>query len=486
MSAPKVMKSRLPASLDANVSEQDTAGRNQKSARKLHGSFPKGDVRHWLSRVKREDSADYGIQISYRGERRRFPLKTSNKEAAARKALGIYQGLVANGWETVLAEHKPETLKPVHPASVGELIAEVQATAGFRPVTLNAYSQCLRQIVAEIADIGDQPKLDEQGKPKKDRRGRIVYMSRRDHLAGGRDAWLAKVDAQCLDVLTVDAVRRWMIAYSARAGDAPDARRRAENTASSLIRNARSLFSEKALHFVKSKLTLPEPLPFAGVKLPKKGNSRYQSKIDAAELIAAANVELEGAPFQVFALGLMCGFRKKEIDLLEWDQVDFTASQIRLDRTAYFEPKNEDSIGTVDVEPELLALLRGWKAKATGPFVIESKSPPKANGKTYRCETSFKALYAWLRGKGITAQKPLHELRKEVGAVLASTQGIFVAQSVLRHAQISTTAAYYADKKRTITAGLGALLTAPAPNVTAADFTGTKADAGAKQGRRRA
>jgi hypothetical protein len=41
---------------------------------------------------------------------------------------------------------------------------------------------------------------------------------------------------------------------------------------------------------------------------------------------------------------------------------------------------------------------------------------------------------------------------------LANEQGIFAAQQVLRHAHIQTTARHYADKRRTITAGLGALL----------------------------
>ena len=461
---------------------------NKKTARKLHGSFPKGDVRHWMNRVKREDSADYGIQISYRGERRRFPLKTANKEAAARKALTIYQNLVANGWEAVLQEHKPETVKSLLPSTVGQLLSEVQATAGFRHVTFAAYAQSIRQIAAEIAGIGDQPALDESGKPRKDRKGRIILMSRRDHKAGGRTAWHAKVDALPLTVLDADALQRWRLAYTGKAGNVPDLRRRAENTAASLIRNARALFSEKALQFAKANLTLPDSLPFAGVKLPKKGNTRYQSKIDAAELIAAAKTELEGAPFQIFALGLLCGLRKREIDLLAWEQVDFTASQIRIQRTEWFEPKSEDSIGTVDIDPELLALLRGLKARATGPFVIESARPPRhdASRMNYRCEPSFKTLYAWLRSKGITANKPLHELRKELGALLASSQGIFAAQSVLRHAQISTTADYYADKKRTITAGLGSLLKTSADNVTAADFTGTPLPVAPKKRPRRA
>jgi hypothetical protein len=48
-------------------------------------------------------------------------------------------------------------------------------------------------------------------------------------------------------------------------------------------------------------------------------------------------------------------------------------------------------------------------------------------------------------------------MRKELGARLASQEGIFAAQRVLRHAQFSTTAAYCTDKKRRIPAGLGAL-----------------------------
>ena len=117
-------------------------------------------------------------------------------------------------------------------------------------------------------------------------------------------------------------------------------------------------------------------------------------------------------------------------------------------------------------------MLQGWKAQASGAFVIESTRKPKheTSRVNYRCEPHFETLYSWLRKQGITARKPLHELRKELGAILASTQGIFAAQSVLRHAQISTTAAYYTNKKKRISAGLGVLLTTNAVNVIEADF----------------
>lgn len=491
MNAHNVGKSRVPASCGSNTIEHKSTEQNPKSARKVQGgskgAYAKRDARYWQGRVKKDASKHFYVQIKFKGKRHRFTWKESNKEVAAIKAAALYSKIVDSGWDAVMHEYKPETAPKS--ATIGKLISEVEATTDFRRVTFTAYAQSLRQIAAEIAEIGDQPALDENGEPKRDKKKRIVYLSRRDLFHGGHAAWLAKVDALPLDKLDADTVQRWKTAYIAKAGTAPDVRRRAENTAASLIRNARSLFSENALKHAKAKLILPAPLPFAGVKLPKKGNTRYQSKIDAPALISAAIKEMDGTatPFQIFTLAMMCALRKREIDLLMWAQVDFTASQIRIERTEYFEPKSEESIGVVDVEPQLLALLRGWKARASGPFVIESARLPdaKKNPDAYRCEPQFKTLYAWLRGKGVTAQKPLHELRKECGALLASEQGIFAAKSVLRHAQISTTDAYYADKKRTITVGLGALFTASATNVTSADFTGSKAAAEAKPKRQR-
>jgi hypothetical protein len=58
----------------------------------------------------------------------------------------------------------------------------------------------------------------------------------------------------------------------------------------------------------------------------------------------------------------------------------------------------------------------------------------------------------------VTASKKLHELRKECGAVIANTMGIFAASRALRHSDIRLTAQYYADKKVRITTGLEAAL----------------------------
>src|SRR5260370_41022711 len=76
----------------------------------------------------------------------------------------------------------------------------------------------------------------------------------------------------------------------------------------------------------------------------------------------------------------------------------------------------------------------------------------------YRCEPVLDRLNEWLHSKGVKANKPLHELRKEIGALIATEHGIFAASRFLRHSDITTTARHYADHKARISVGLGKLL----------------------------
>lgn len=472
MSAQNQGNTRVTADVERNTESQGNPQRNRKSGDTM-ATHAKSDVRYWKAKLfkhghtrdgVRSYDSFWSIRIAHGGRREQFNLRTANAEAAASKAQRIHQVVVGAGWDTALEDFKPAAApKPAKPATVGAWSEAVRTTVDFKPTTFTTYLQSLRQIISEIEDVGDQPALDENGNPRRDRKRRPILLSRFDYKTGGRDAWAARVDALPLSVLTAAAVQKWKLDYVARAGNAPDARRRAENSAATLMRCARSLFSEKAREFVGAELILPDPLPLAGVKLPKKGNTAYQSKIDAPTLIAAARAELTGQPFRIFILGLFCGLRKREIDLLEWSQIDFGKGVIRIERTEHFSPKSEDSAGEVDLDAETMGLLRGWHASKTGPFVIESDRVPRhsTSRTNYRCTPAFNALYTWLKSQGVAARKPLHELRKELGAILASTQGIFAAQSVLRHAQISTTAAHYTDKKKRITAGLGSLLQAP-------------------------
>lgn len=455
-----------------NENSRGQPSRAAKKASKAESRVSRTDIRYWRKRVKKAyrdgyQSPFYSVQIAYKGQRMRFPLETGEKEAAADKARLIYCSLLSNGWDATLAKYKPETAKPTRTATVGALIEAVGERAGIREVTLNEYSMAFRTIVSQIENIQESPKLDKDGNPRQKKDGTIILQSRFDAHTGGRDAWVNKVDQVPLQVLTPERVQRWRLDYLAKAGNAPDDKKKAANTLNRILRNARSLFSSKALQFVKDKVALPSPLPFEGIKLEPRSSTTYRSRIDADRLIKQAVSELGSDPakteeFKLFCLCLLCGLRRREADTLLWSQIDLDKRILTIETTEYLRPKSEDSNASVDLDEDMVALLRSWREQTTGKFVVESHiTPGKATHRTcYRCKQHMDSLIAWLRSKDVQAQKPLHELRKEIGSIIASRDGIFAAQRFLRHGNALTTSLYYADKKARITSGLSIALAA--------------------------
>ena len=91
--------------------------------------------------------------------------------------------------------------------------------------------------------------------------------------------------------------------------------------------------------------------------------------------------------------------------------------------------------------------------------------------RTYRCDATFKTLVTWLQDQGVPGHRPIHTLRKEIGSVIASRDGIFAASRYLRHSDIRITSKLYADTKTLVSAGLGALLKPAQNNVVEGVFT---------------
>ena len=432
-------------------------GMDQKSDAKVMPNFKKRvgktDVRYWADTIFRRkrgevEDTDWTAQIQFLKRREQFPLGTPNKAAASAKARDIYLSLQASGWEATLALYKakPEDPKPEN-STVGDLIRAVAETTSYRNTTFAVYCAALRRIASEIARVqGNAKRFAAQGAEHK--------------------VWREKVDATPLDLLTAEAIQQWKLRYIGRHKDSPEEHGRAVNTVNAHIRNARSLFTPKALEFAAKRLALPDPLPFSEVKLERKrGTTRYTSRIDPAALVRAAKDELGDDPtrqeqFKIFCLALLCGLRKREIDTLLWRSVDLERGVIRIERTEYFQPKSEESAGAVDLSPELTEMLRAWKVDNHAEFVITSPNPPRydTSRTNYRAQRDFLELGSWLERKGVSARKKLHELRKECGAVIANSLGIFAASRALRHADIRITSQYYADKKKRITTGLDALL----------------------------
>ena len=422
-----------------------------KTSKQLLSRRSKSDVRYWQDAIfqpsytwkgTRRSVGHWAVKVQSRGRRETIPLLTANKAAAAAKAKEFYLYLQSSGWDEALRKFKPNARwSDSAITTVGDFLQAVSAVWSGRPKTFSDYARAFREIVADSFGI-------DLGGAKFDWR------------AGGRDAWVKRVERIRLREVTPDKVQKWKVSFLRRAGSNPVAKRAAQVSVNSLLRSAKSLFAPALLRFIK--LSIPCS-PFEGVTFEPRCSMRYQSRFDVEELVKSAQKDLGQEQFKIFLLAIMAGLRRNEIDKLEWQAFDWDAGVIWVRATSHFSPKSEDSSGSVEIDAEVVELFRGFHARKTSDFVIESRVPARPQGSYahYRCQRHFDALLKWLRFKGVDARRPLHTLRKEYGSQVCARHGIYAASRALRHADIAITSQHYLDKRQRATAGLGAFLVKP-------------------------
>jgi integrase len=422
---------------------------------------PKTSLKYWQDAVfknsstrdgKRIEGRYYAVSLTYRGERKILSTGTSNVAAAAARAKEMYTFLQGNGWETTLAIYRPEMASRKVDITLGDYLAAVEEYGALKTATRLAYATRLRYIVSEALGI---------------KGGDAKY----DYVGGRRDEWISQVHSVRLSRITPAVIDAWRIKFL-KAGNHGKV---AKISVNSYLRQARSLFSKKILKAVAPHLALPSPLPFDGIELEPRQSMKYQSTVDLPGLFSAAMDELSVERvelFKVFLLAVAVGLRRKEIDLLEWGSFDWGKSTIEIKRTAFFQAKSEDSYAHIPLEQEILELFRGYHAKASGKFVIESnRVAVKANWNRYRCDAILDELAQWLRSQGVNSDKPLHVLRKEFGSQIADAHGIFAASKMLRHSGIAITNDYYLDRTAKVSAGMAHLLKSGPLNVVPIEGT---------------
>jgi integrase len=436
-----------------NITEQAGAGINPKSAYQVQTrsrGMSKADARFWLrpGKMRKPDGrAAFSFQFQIAGKRHTFSARTGNREAAARVAARIYGDFVEMGVEAAERKHRAQNEEPAKVATVGEWIAAARTVSEANAGTFNCYQCSLRKIVGDIVGVRRTKTRFGPGK-------------------GGAAAYRAELESVSLDVLSAPAVQKWRLEYVKR-GRTPAQERSRMTSCNSTIRQARSLFAPKIVKFLPD-VRLPDPLPFAGVEFFPKQSAKYFSRIDARALLQAAHRDLatrDEPAFIAMLLALSAGLRRGEIDSLCWHQIDFGRQLIRVESTDAAHLKTTDSRDEVALDENVIALLRGFRAKASGDaFVIHNDAARKANsgpgtyGQRYRADAVFDRLNAWLRTHGVKARKPLHELRKELGSLVTAEFGIYAASRVLRHSNVATTAAHYSDLKSRPVVNVGAWL----------------------------
>lgn len=430
---------------------ETTAGKLPEESAKR--TFSKSDARYWMvaGRLFKDHGApDFSCRFSVRGERNQLCLGSPNQREAAKRAAELVALVIADGWEAGFALYRPrEKIEVPAVVTVGMVIEAATRVSSARRHSVAGYAKALRLIVADIKEVKAEGKFDAH--------------------KGGAAKWRAKVDSIVLDAITPADVLAWRNKRIRATDGDPPAKRRAVVTTNSLIRNAKTIFGKKLLPFIEQSLPMIRPLPFDGVPLEKAPSLRYISRMDPKATLAKAREEMaeaEPEAFKVMVLALVFGLRRAEIDNLLWLAFDFAGATVRVETSEFHELKSEDSAGAIDLDEDTLALFRGYRAKAPKDvFVIRSPLEPVKNPKPgrYRCNPVFKIVLAWLRANGINGHKPLHTLRKEIGSIIASEQGIFEASRYLRHADIHITSAIYADQRKVVTPKIFAgLLSEPA------------------------
>jgi integrase len=389
---------------------------------------------------RRTEVQEWYARIQHGGRREAVGLSTNERQEAGRRAARLYSRVKSAGWDVALAEFAPGRVKSTGIPTIGELITAATQAADVSPRSAKNYATCLRVIAAEAFHI---------------RRDKSKY----DYVKGGAAAYHQRIDRIRLDKLTPARVQAALNTRINAARDNPLEEQRARTTAATTLRQAKCLFSPR--------LQLPFknlPNPFDGVRVKVGTPRKYASMIDAGSILRLGKAELATADpeaYKALLLALGAGLRKAEIDNLQWQQIDSAGKVIRVRTTSTFHAKTDSSEGDVFIDDGLATELDAYRSKATSLHVLESHLPPKptAGFRYYRAKLTFKRLAVWLRSKGVLANKPLHELRKEFGSIVNAEGGIHTASRQLRHASIATTAAHYADHRNRIAPAIGAMLT---------------------------
>lgn len=448
----------------------------------------KDNPRYWNEKVFKEDGKpNFTVRMQLHGKQRKISLRTGSKKEAAKKATEVFAQVSEHGWEKGLQAAFGEVARAKTNATVGDWLAAAEKTGLFRPKTFRDEASKLRKI-ADCIILGEVPKKSEVD-PSRFGQGKEAA------------AWKAKAESLPLEQLTDAQIVWWRKEFKKNA-KTPLEEARATRSGISYIGAGKSFFRPEVVEAIKAtgEIVAPTTLPFRAIKQDKKPSSQYHSEIQSPEalLIAArrdlweltadqlrdASYSEQGldpntvqtneqetlhfqtlaqrhrAAFQFIVLGLVCGLRRGEADKLTWPQVNTTERNIHIRITDYHAPKS-DSSGKVPFEPELIPVLNEWSAEQgeDARFVIAGTRPEDlAPSEEYRAKKAAKIAAKWLRGKGITANKPVHSLRKEYGSDVCNQAGIYAASKHLRQKNTRVTEEHYLENKKQVTPNFGKAL----------------------------
>ena len=130
-------------------------------------------------------------------------------------------------------------------------------------------------------------------------------------------------------------------------------------------------------------------------------------------------------------LGARAGLRLAETFKLAWADVRLEGDDPRLT----VRQGKGGRVRTIPLAPELADTLRAWRCSSVTEFVLPYRSPSRARQRLRRVQAQA--------GVRINRGRAVHSLRHAFGTIVFATSGDLVAaQSLLGHADVSTTRGY--------------------------------------------
>ena len=418
--------------------------------------YSKSDFRYWKTKVffntytykgKKFKQSDYSVRFSEDSQRHSFSLGTGNKDEAARKAREIFLFRELNGWESTLEKYKSKGEQKVESPTVEIFLNEIRDKTTLKPDTLYSYEKKFRQLITEACEIKHEG----------------------SRVGKGNLALRNKVNKVMLSELTPAKIMTWKKKFISQGGNKSPVQ-----TVNSILRNSKSLFSANNLVFVaaemggskhaydrsgkktlKGRLIIPHD-PFEDVNLEKVRIRKYDAQragMNLGKLFNLAQNELLPSKpelYKVFLIAAVSGLRRKEIDWLQWDHIDFEQQIIHVHASTNYELKSAESENQIAIDEFTVNQLKKLKRKSKGKFVVSTSGRNSDSRKagSYRCGYLFKQLCKWLRKHGVKSQKPIHTLRQEATSIIADQYGLHAASSFARHSDIRITSQVYVENRK--------------------------------------
>lgn len=374
-----------------------------------------------MSVFKRKQTDEtYSYKFRFQGKQILRSTPFTAKEDAE-KAERDHRFALTSGKFEVAAQLRSK--KPVADTTLGQIItAYLQAPVEASATTRRGNVNCLRNIVRVV-------------------QGSDITV-----------AWesLTSDCALSASIINADLAGKWFAAALKKINATSDQLEQGSlrRTANSIMRQAKSLFTPRALNaYKKAGLALPSVQDFLAAadadsftKAVKKDYNPPAESIIQKTLEDWKQLEDRNL-FLAIGHALAFGMRKEEIAIARWSWhatrdgvplIDATAAV--KGQTGFIQIRALDPFFTILINR---AEAMGWRGKPDD-YILSAASD------TQRHESIFRDVSKWMRARGWQTQKAIHEWRAYAGSQVALRYDIYEASRWLRHSSVKVTELNYA------------------------------------------